>query len=403
MLQNAYYVKKGPILARFSALRDAVEFATAITIPEVDGRETDNRVKFKARLPDNLLCYILAISNVVRTKGFPLELSQGLSFETRAKLFSSKLKRDRWFLLASILRSDLRTIEDLVNALDELESVLHDGVPPHKIRLAITREEFESRFKPYISEFNFTWEKYLEEKKKNLSRKTLQILKSAVLECYRRFYQTYWKSRSRTLRYLICSLLEDAVAVLAPLKRLEALLNAKFTEPFLEVYPIDVFRTGGERYGVYPNRITCRSDPSVALEIYIDVAHEAAHLLVKGWEAKFCDLVSEIALSVNCSSRIQNLLYTIEEHIVAVIQHKVDLLYYGAKRRTHPYMFSTAFILGEKAWREVEETYYLFKLDEFIKLYLEKLKASQKAIEQLRKEIQLFYSQETPRSLQHIY
>ena len=116
MLQNAYYVKKGPILARFSALRDAVEFATAITIPEVDGRETDNRVKFKARLPDNLLCYILAISNVVRTKGFPLELSQGLSFETRAKLFSSKLKRDRIYPLhADLIKiaGEILTLRDI--------------------------------------------------------------------------------------------------------------------------------------------------------------------------------------------------------------------------------------------------------------------------------------------------
>lgn len=107
----------------------------------VEGEGEGDNISFRVRLPNNILNHVLVISGVNYTSGFPLELARGVPMHLRAKLYESGLRREWWFLAASILRSEAESIDQLLGLIDELEAFLHDSKTPRNLKTAINREE----------------------------------------------------------------------------------------------------------------------------------------------------------------------------------------------------------------------------------------------------------------------
>ena len=397
-----YIVEKGPVRVMFSSLRDASRFYEASPLVGIEGEEKGDRIVFKVRLADNILNHVLVISGINYTVGFPLELARGVDIETRAKLYSSGLREEWWFVAASVLGSEADNLDELLEVLADLEAVIHEGAEPSKVRLATLREELEKIVEAY-PEFNATWDSFLEKRRKRLSRETFRLLEKALRNCYKHFYEMYWegkdlykkywgKGRGEELRELSAKL-KKAVDIMQPLKTLEDTVGWRFKADELKVFPVDVFRTGGGIFNTYPDRIVCRASPLAVLGIHLDIAHEAGHLLIHDWKIKYADKVRELAKDIEYSDAFR-LAGAIEEHIVALIQFKVDLKYYGEKRITHGFMGNRVFNLADEAWREVEDRHGRLVFDEFIELLLEKLAVDKEAKQTLLKHVQIFTIEE---------
>jgi len=317
----------------------------------VEGEGEGDNISFRVRLPDNILNHVLVISGVNYTSGFPLELARGVPMHLRAKLYESGLRREWWFLAASILRSEAESIDQLLGLIDELEAFLHDSKTPRNLKTAINREEYDmlaSCFPDVQS-----WEEYTEDKTKHLSRNTLNLLKRAIIECHRNFYGEYWKRRGPEIQRL-AETLKKTVDIVQPLKALKNLLNMTVEENPI-VHPVDVFRCGGGIYGVNPNRILCTSDRWTPALIHLDIAHEYGHILIGQWKMKLSEQIVELARKMEVKRPIL-LSEVIEEHVVALIQFKLDLKLTGIRRKTHGYMDNFTFKLAEKAWDKTMES-----------------------------------------------
>ena len=386
-----YIVERGPVRVMFSSLRDADRFYRASPLVDIEGEEKGDRIVFKVRLADNILNHVLVISGINYTYGFPLEFARGVDIETRAKLYSSGLREEWWFVAASVLSSEADNLDELLEVLADLEAVIHDGAEPSKVRLATLREELEKIVEAY-PEFNATWDSFLEKRRKRLSRETFRLLEKTLRNCYRSFYEKYWERRGKELRKLSVKL-KKAVDIMQPLKTLEDTVGRRFKADELKVFPVDVFRTGGGIFNTYPDRIVCRASPLAVLGIHLDIAHEAGHLLIHDWKIKYADKVRELAKDIEYSDAFR-LAGAIEEHIVALIQFKVDLKYYGEKRITHGFMGNRVFNLADEAWREVEDRHGRLVFDEFIELFLEKLAVDKEAKQTLLKHVQIFTIEE---------
>jgi len=383
-LETRYIVEKGPVRVVFSSLRDADRFYRASPLVDVEGEEKGDRIVFRVRLADNILNHVLVISGINYAHGFPLELARGVDIETRAKLYSSGLRKEWWFVAASVLSSEADNLDELLEVLTDMEAVIHDGAEPSKVRLAISREEFEKVVEVY-PELNATWDSFLEKKRESLSRETFRLLEKTLRKCYEDFYEKYWEERVEELRKLSVKL-KKAADIMRPLKTLEDIIGRRFKASVLKVFPVDVFRTGGGIFGVHPDRVVCRASPSTVLGIYLDIAHEAGHILIDDWKIKYADKVRELARDIGYTDTF-GLACTIEEHIVALIQFKVDLKYYGEKRITHGFMGNRVFNLADEAWREVEDQHGRFLFDEFIELFLDTLATDKEAKQTLLKPI----------------
>ena len=62
--------------------------------------------------------HVLVISGINYTGGFPLELARGVNIKTRniktrAKLYSSGLRKERWSVVASVLGSEADNLDEL--------------------------------------------------------------------------------------------------------------------------------------------------------------------------------------------------------------------------------------------------------------------------------------------------
>ena len=379
-----FIIRRGPVKVEFTDVSNAIHFCTAPPEVNAEGEVKGDRVIFKVRLPDNILNHILVISELNYTSGFPFELAKGLSLRTRLELNSSKLKYGCWALNASILESEANTIEDLLNLLHEMEIFLHEGTKPNKLKTEFLRSVFEE-FKAYDE--SLSWSEFLEGIGKSLGKKEFQILRKAIMECYSSFYKKYWRKRRVELEEL-SRRMKKVVDILQPLKTLEETIGLKFDKEYLEVYPIDVYRIGGGIYGAI-SRITCGSDPSIVLTIHVDIAHEAGHIIIGNWKIEYANNIRELANSINFRipsitpySYIPSplmLANTIEEHIVAFIQLKVDMKYTRRRRKTHGYMDNPLFKIVEKTWEETEKAYAKFNFKDFIERLLEKVSKSDEA------------------------
>jgi len=379
-----FIIRRGPIQVEFTDISNAIYFCTASPEIDIEGEAKGDRVIFKVRLPDNILNHILVISELNYTFGFPLEFAKGLSLKTRLELNSSKLKYGGWALNASILESEANTIEDLLNLLHEMEIFLHEGTKPNKLKIDFLRSVFEA-FKAYNE--SLSWSEFLEGIGKSLGKEEFQILRKAIEECYSSFYKEYWQRRRVKLEELSRKM-KKTVDILQPLKTLEETIGLKFDKEYLEVYPIDVYRIGGGIYAAV-SRITCGSDPYTVLTIHVDIAHEAGHILMRNWKIEYVDDIRELASSMNFRippttpySYIPSplmLANTIEEHIAALIQLKVDMKYTGRRRKTHGYIGNPVFKIAEKAWEETERAYTKFNFKDFIERLLEKVNKSDEA------------------------
>ncbi len=369
-----YVVEVGPFKAALSSLRDALALCRAQPKVSVEGRGRGDRVEFRVRLADNILSHVLVVSELNYTYGFPLELANGLDLKTRLRLRSSGLRRRWWFVAATVLLSEASTLEELLDLLEELEQVIHDGARPSRARLAWSEEDFAKTSEAY-PELG-TWDEYLGKLRRDLSRDTLAALRGALRECYDNFYERYWERREGELAEL-ASRLKRAVDVLQPLRALEETVGLRLEAERLEAFPVDVFRRGGGVYGAHPNRITCTSSECAPLSIHVDIAHEAGHLVIGGWKLRHSDSVRELASALGRSDAYR-VACAIEEHVVALVQLKVDLRYYGERRVTHGYMENAAFALAERVWSEVESCGG-FSFEHFIEEYLGRLRESEEA------------------------
>lgn len=379
MINAKFKVKKGPIQTNFLSVADAEYFCSSDPEIEIKGDVIGDQTSFKVRLADNLLNYVLVISGINYTYGFPLDRARGLSLETRLKLYSSGLKKEWWFLAASILASEVDTLDELLDILTELESFLHDGEKSTRIRLAFTEDEYEKIYNVYPEVG--TWQQYIDGIKKRLNRDSFRILRNALNECYSEFYKKYWDKRFREMEKL-SEKLKKATDILVPIKSLEKITGLQFENETLEIYPIDIFREGGGIYGAYPNRITCCSSECTIVSIYLDIAHEAGHLIIKDWSIVFNEEIRRIASELGYSNAF-GLANILEEHIVALIQLKVDMMYIGRKRITHGFMNNQIFKIAEETWNEVEKTYSKFDFNAFIEEFLEKIIKNRSAKEVL--------------------
>ena len=191
MPKALFTVNLGQVTLKFSSLSDAHKVCSAKPEVRVEGERKRDRVSFKVRLSDNILNHILVLSRVNYTFGFPLELAKGVSLNKLAKINSSGLREDWWFLSASILASEVNSLEELLEAIDELEAFIHEGTKPSKLRLALTEEWYEEAAKVYPDAS--TWEKRLAELRENLDRETLKLLRDSIKECYDTFYAKNWR------------------------------------------------------------------------------------------------------------------------------------------------------------------------------------------------------------------
>ncbi|RLE76419.1 MAG: hypothetical protein DRJ56_04185 [Thermoprotei archaeon] len=140
-----------------------------------------------------------------------------------------------------MLLSEASTLEELLDLLEELEQVIHDGARPSRARLAWSEEDFAKTSEAY-PELG-TWDEYLGKLRRDLSRDTLAALRGALRECYDNFYERYWEEREGELAEL-ASRLKRAVDVLQPLRALEETVGLRLRAERLEAFPVDVFRRG---------------------------------------------------------------------------------------------------------------------------------------------------------------
>jgi len=388
MSKAFYTVDLGQVILKFSSLRDADKVCLAKPKIKVEGKRKHDRVTFKVRLSDNILNHVLLLSRINFTCGFPLELAKGVSLDKLAKMNSSGLKKEWWFLSASILASEVNDLEELLEAVNELEAFIHEGVKLNKIRLALTEEWYNKLAKVYPDAS--TWDKRLIELKRNLNKEALQLLKSSIKECYDTFYAKYWKEREKELLKLSMEL-KKVVDILQPLKQLERITKIKFIHDVLEVFLVDVFRVGGGIYGVPPNRIVHVTGVCAPLFVHLTVAHEAGHLLMlmSDWRVKLAEDVISLAEEINVK-RPLSLTYLIEEHVAALLQLKVDEYYYEERRTTHGFMGNEIFKLAEKVWeRSKEELGASWDLLKYMRELLEEIKRNEVVAKELVKLLKM--------------
>ncbi|RLG70926.1 MAG: hypothetical protein DRO11_05400 [Methanobacteriota archaeon] len=269
-----------------------------------------------------------------------------------------------------------------MGAIEELEAFLHEGSKPSKLKPAYTEKQFVEWFGLYPDAG--TWEEQLVRLREALSRETLAVLRASINECYETFYAEYWEKREKELVELSRNL-KTVVNILQPLKKLEEITRTRFEPGFLEVFLVDVFRSGGGIYGAFPNRITCISGECAPLSIHTSIAHEVGHILLSDWKTKLVEQVMGLAEKVGTEKPL-SLAGLVEEHVAALLQLEVDKYYYGERRMTHGYMQNKTFRVAEMVWEKSrEELGTTWDLERYMVRLLDELGTDEEAVRELRK------------------